>query len=486
MTIRKLLFTGDSTTLGNTGGFRFSQGGRGSWVELVKTRLANVLGVGPLITDGVHTIALGFNAAGWATEWSLPASLTSVLSTDAYDKFPYTAGRRANGASKIWTWTKPAWMPALVGFALYYVDIGGNWQYRVDGGTWLNHNQASHTNQIVVFYVNTPITSTLEIRASSDASTGVDTFPFGIEPYYLAPSTTDGLIVHNIAVNGSQLHELCATTSGDRLAFLDSVVAGTGSPILPTPNAGSIVMHVNDVTLNNTTTWATDLTTFRNRAAPLGPVGFINIYEASPGFYVGQRLENYRDQMATSAAGFSPAVPVLNLYDALAELGYGGVDANAQAATVAVASDGVDIATFTGAGTLHTGDASSIPSTSSWVESLGSAQMIRYRGKSADDLTSCTLYSGSGPLSAGDIFALMQNSLIQLGGPFQMLMDRTHLDQAGHLFVASRAYGWVRNTILGVGTSPTTYPVAGRRADVAYSGKRADVAYASALPVTAI
>lgn len=334
--IRTLLFTGDSTTQGTQGGFNMALGGRGCWYELVAERLANVEGVGPLISSGFRGCNLGFTASGYPSEWTVPSSgLTSVLSTDAFDVYPYTAGRYANGASKIWTWTKPARWRSIVGFALYWVDktSGGNWQYRIDGGTWTNMGQTlNHNNKLCKFYVATAVTTSVDIRASSDASTGVDCFPAGIEVYYQDPlATTQGLIVHCIAVNGSRLNQLCATTSGDRLAFLDSVQLGTGSPLSPTPNAGVLMMHINDVVLASSSGWATDLTTLNSRASPLGPVGFINVFEANTSVYGQVQQTNYRAQTKTTAAGFATPAKVYDIYDAWASNGWTG-NAEADAA----------------------------------------------------------------------------------------------------------------------------------------------------------
>ena len=328
MTVRTMAFLGDSLTLGDQGGFSYALGGQGCWSERVVDLLANTAGIGPLISSGFRGVQLGFPASGYPAEWlTQPASLTTVVSTDAFDRYPYTAGRYANGAAQIWTWTKPARYRSIVGFALYWVNKtgGGNWQYRIDGGTWTNMGQTlggATANKLCKFYVATAITSTLDIRASSDASTAVDCFPAGIEVYYLDPlTTTQGIIGHNISVNASKLHEICLATSGDRLAFLDSIQLGTGSPIASTPNAGTIVMHINDVQLASQSGWATDLTTLNTRASPLGPVGIISPYECSTAAYNQTQQTNYRAQTKTTAASLS--AKTTDLFDAWNANGWG-------------------------------------------------------------------------------------------------------------------------------------------------------------------
>lgn len=315
---RQLVLPGDSLTEGVQGLFSQGAGGRGCWADFVTELLAAIAGVGPLISSGFRGCHLGDTVLGNIAEWTIPATTTAIVSTDAFDVYPAGVGRWANGATKIWTWTKPARYRSIVGFALYWINktSGGNWQYRIDGGTWTNMGQTlggATANKMCKFYISTPITTTLDIRASSDATTGVDCAPAGIEAFYLPPTTSQGLIVHDIAVNASELHDWVLTTSGDRLAFFDSVQAGSGSPISNTPNAGVSVMHINDTVRNNTTVWNTDLTTFNTRVSPLGPVGFVNPYECATANYPQAQQTSYRAQTKTSAA--SLGAKVHDLYD---------------------------------------------------------------------------------------------------------------------------------------------------------------------------
>jgi len=333
MTIQQLALVGDSQTEGTYLDYAYSRSGQGSWFELLRDRLANVAGIGPLISSGFRGVGLGL--AG-SVEWSFTSGAdvwTAITSASAFDKCPYGIARYAFGASKIATYTIPNRQRANIGFALYYVDlgVGGNWQYRIDGGTWTNMGQTlAHNDALCKFYVSTPVTSTVDIRASSDATTGVNCVPAGIELFYASPSSTQGLIVHNIALDGLALHELALSGSGDRMAWFDSVTQRGSNTITNTPAAGMVVMQMtNDChVINNAATYAADLTTVRNRLAPIGPLLVMNPWEY---FSESSQQATYRAQTKTTCAGFSPAVPVFDLYDAWSSNGITGYAAAAAA-----------------------------------------------------------------------------------------------------------------------------------------------------------
>lgn len=326
MTVSQIALVGDSQTEGTYLDFAYSRSGQGSWAELLADRLANISGIGPLLSSGFRGVGLGL--AG-SVEWTFTTggdAWTGITSASAFDKLPYGIGRYAFGPAKIATYTIPNHQRPNVGFALYYVDLsnGGNWQYRIDGGAWTNMGQTlSHNDALCKFYVPTPVTSTVEIRASSDASTGVNCIPAGIELFYASPSTTQGLIVHNVALDGRELHELALTGSGDRMAWFDSVTQRGANTISNTPAAGIVIMQLtNDCHLiNNTATYASDITTVRNRLASIGPLLVLNVWE-----YSGEASQqaSYRAQAKTTWGGFSPVVPVIDLYDAWASNGITG------------------------------------------------------------------------------------------------------------------------------------------------------------------
>lgn len=341
MAVLQSVFLGDSLTEGTEfvgGTSSITQGGKGAWWELVADQLANIPGFGPLISSGFRGIWLKLGAESDG-EWSAAVgSWTNVASTDAFDRGPYGQGQySAAGSGATQTWNKPATWRPVVGFALYYADYaaGGNWQYRVDGGTWTNMGQTlNHDGKLCKFYVNAPVTATVDVRAYDGASSAGICI-FGIEAFYLPPSTATGCIFHNLAVNGAQLHSLCATTSGDRLAFLDSVQVDPvngGGAISNRPNTAIVMMHGRDVVLASPSGWGTDLTTLNTRASPLAKLLFMSPFElaqfpdeansVSPGFSWSDQT-SYRDKTKAVAAAFATPVPVLDLYDRYQQMGFG-------------------------------------------------------------------------------------------------------------------------------------------------------------------
>jgi len=330
VTVRTFALFGDSLTagLGNTGAtYAISEGGRGSWAELLRESIANLAGIGPLLTSGV--IPVWSFAAPAGPMWSRTGTFTALAGTDAYDKQPDGRGATGSHAADIWTFTKPALYRTPVGFQLYFVDLagGGDLQYRLDGGTWTNFGQTRlGDNKLMTFRVASGFSSTLDVRHFNGTADVLGCL-HGVELVY--STATDGFIVQNNAVNGSALHTQFTSTNGDRLAIIDSVKAGTGSPTLPHPNAGTIVMHINDVARANVTDWAADLASFYARAGPLGPVGFMSPYEAATATYGQAQQTSYRAQTKTSATSLG-ASGVLDFYDAWSANGWtgnGGADA---------------------------------------------------------------------------------------------------------------------------------------------------------------
>lgn len=338
MAVNQLVLIGDSLTQGTTGSVGYQAGGQGSFAQLVTDRLANIGGLGPLVSTGCRSCN---SAQG---DWSFTTggdAWTDTVGTDAWDKALYGSTsngsiqllRYASGATKVATWTAGAAIRyPNVGFCIYWMDYASGSSstpsYSTDGGsTWTNFpDTPARNNTIRKFYVATPVApgSTVKIQAANASNTAVGTAPMGIEIFYQSPSTAQGLIVHNVAVGGSDLHHLVATSSGDRMAWFDSVVVGTGA-IANTPNLGVIHENVNDISeIGSDTTWATDLTTFWNRVHPLGPVGFLNMYELNPGLYDTGQQTSYRAKTKTTAAAFATPAPVLDIYDQWSALGITG------------------------------------------------------------------------------------------------------------------------------------------------------------------
>lgn len=483
MAIYQMAILGDS--MANDGfptGSAQGDGRLGGWDELIAEQLANIPGLGPLLSSGFRGVANGIQST---REWSYSGSWTSVTGTDAFDKLPYGLGKYANGASNILTFTRPIYWRRPVGFALYWVNYGsgGNWQYRIDGGTWTNMGQTlggATANKICKFYISTPVNATLDIRASSDATTGVGCFPAGIELFWSDPTVANvsGLIVHHLAVGAQNLHGLLGSTNGDRLAILDSVQLGTGSPIANTPNAGVLLMHINDVKdINNTTTWNTDLTTFNTRVSPLGPVGFINPYQATPATFGTQ--DTYRAQTKTTAAGFGTPAKVFDLFDAFTAYGF----IFAGPASIQAASSGVQTASLVGAQSLTVGSTAGFPlgGEFSLTGLNGNDAKITYSGIDATHFNNCRLVTGSDiQLFIGDALTLLQNSALNTA---LLLGDGIHASQAGHIWIAERLYWFVRNQILGIITTPSTYAVKAVKATAAYKGAPSSAAYKSGPPI---
>lgn len=335
MSLNQFVITGDSITAGNIGGnFTYGQGGSGSFVQLVRERLGNISGLGPIVSSGFQGCYLSEGT------WSFSAGWTNTQSTDAWDLGPYGAAtttryqRYANGSTNTVTFTANA---NLIypnhGFMLYYVDYtnGGNWSYSIDGGaTYTNMGQTLNTNnKIGKFYVTTPLKmgDTVIIRAANSAGTGVGCAPLGIEVFYQNPATASGLIVHNLALSGSNLHELVASTSGDRLAWFKSskITLGTNA-ISHIPNLGVINEQINDVTAQgDSTVWGNDLTTFYNAVSGLGPVGFYSPYESYYlGVYPQATQTAFRAQTLSSAN--SLGAKYISWYTELSNLGFTGYD----------------------------------------------------------------------------------------------------------------------------------------------------------------
>lgn len=427
MTVSTIVSFGDSLTEAdeNSVNAAISEGGTGGWPELCSEMLGNLAGIGPKISEGARGEWINAAAVG-APEWTQAGSWTAVTSSDAWDKLPYGQGEySAAGITAMKTWTKPRrWRTTLHGVAVYFVDYanGDVWSYSTDGGTtWTNCPAVSKDNRLAKFYVTGNIASFM-YRAANAAGTAKGCFPAFIEPFYLAPSTATGVIWHNLAVNGALLHTTVAATSGDRLAFLDSVHALDGTVISNQPNVGILMMHGRDVILNNTGTWNTDMGTLCTRAQPLTTVLFMNHFELAkfpdetnsitPGFPWDVQT-SYRDQLKTTAAAKSPVVQVFDQYDRYSKMGFG----IASGTTVTITNS--------------------------------------------------------------------QNVALRAQGILNPL-DNGHQLAAGHKDQATAVYWFLRNNLFSVGNAPSSYVATAKQAAVAYAGKQATVAYSAAAPLAVV
>ncbi len=342
MPVRQLLGAGDSLLQGTAGGASIAQGSSGAVFEMAMEALANLPSVGPLISSGNRGCSLGELTDAFDVDYT--GSWTDVDPADAWDTIPYGVGKySAAGATATVMWTKsPKWRTS-VGQQITFCDYtgGGNFQYRRDGGAWTNHNQTLlNDNTLIKFYVS-GAASTIEFRAY-DGAGSVGCFPVAVEWFWLPPSTTQGIIGHNLAAGGHFLSQLVAVPAGggDRMAIFDDVRLGTGSPIQSTPNAGSMVMVINDVS-GTTAALNTNLTAFNTRLSPHGPVGFIVPYEMEVAKAAFATQVAYRAQFHTTATALS--AEIIDLYDIYTAMGLGTGSGTQTAAIIAagLVGDGI-------------------------------------------------------------------------------------------------------------------------------------------------
>lgn len=342
--INRFAYLGDSTWQGTVLSPSIAQGGKGNAAEHVADKFASIPGIGPLVSSGKRGCWLGSNGGSFVGdgEVTTAGSWTDVVSTDAFFKAPYgvnaapasVAQRSAAGTTAIKTWTNPSTWRTAVGYAITFVDYsgGGDWSFRDSANpTYVSNGQTLHTdNRLTEFYVAHAVApgQSVDIRAATAAGVAAGCLPLFVEWFWIDPTSgASGIIFDNFAVSGSRLHAMCASTSGDPLACLDSITRGTGwgsASISSTPNLGVLCGHINDFALGSSTNWGTDLATLQARVAPLGPLALWNPWEANTALFPQADQTAYRAQTKASAAGFTPISKVLDLYDAYAALGYTG------------------------------------------------------------------------------------------------------------------------------------------------------------------
>jgi lysophospholipase L1-like esterase len=315
---------GDSITQGYIGGFEYTVGGSGSWVDKLGSAMGRA--IGPNLGYGFRGLWLGLDSNS-DHEWTKTGTWKRTTASQAFDVCPFGDGFYSNGGSgDILTWTKPSAL-SVSGFDLYWFGMSGagNWQYRVDNGAWTNMNQSltSPVNKLHKFYVSRPVNSTVQIRAYN--GTAACLAPIGgIGIYSTSPLMTSGVVVHDLGRDSNFLAVFARSSAGDPLAWFDAVVSNP--PGLKVRPALVTVMFSNDVVFNSPARWQSDLLTVINRIAPYADVLLMNPYEQNVRDPTVQA--NYR--AATQSIATANRCGLLDLYDAWASAGdTGWSEANA-------------------------------------------------------------------------------------------------------------------------------------------------------------
>lgn len=347
MSIRNIFLMGDSTTAGNVGGSNRAAGGPGSWAELV-TRLYDAY-AGPVLGSGFRHVTNGSvtvanltpnGTAAGPSEWSAPVAAAWEMTNtgNAWDVCPngqsLTNGpllqdgvtTNSNPSAQL-KYTIPPELSAAAGFAIYWVDRSGegNWRYRIDGGSWIQHNQTrAGTNRLCKFYVPTAATKTIEIIANNGVGACQATIS-GIEVYRLDPRTNDGVIVHNMGRNSWWGFVQTATTGGaDRLSLYDNVLLGTNAV---SNDATDLVFgYTNDFRLTSPATYQTAAETVLARFMPQGVSCWIlNMFEQGGNATTGYTYQDFRN--AGKAAAAAHGAGIIDIDDAwVKDYGAGGYD----------------------------------------------------------------------------------------------------------------------------------------------------------------
>jgi hypothetical protein len=155
----------------------------------------------------------------WRDEWSLSGTWTRATTSDAWDRGPLLGSStgcgtfRANGASNVATWTKPAGT-TVTSFVLHVIDgaSAGQFAYRIDGGTWTNvTNTWTADNSYDRITVSASVSSTVEVRAANASGTATNLYLVGLEP---VDSAATGPAVHVLAAAAEFSFSMVRTTSG--------------------------------------------------------------------------------------------------------------------------------------------------------------------------------------------------------------------------------------------------------------------------------
>ncbi len=309
--IRRLALVGDSITA------KATAASTPRWADVVTEQLGNIVGIGPIVSSGFLNVS--------QYPWSYTSGTWGAAGV-VLDLCPYGLGKYgANGSGSIYNYTHPTQWRPIQSFDVYYGDYSnaGNFQYSIDGGAWTNMGQdIAQDGRMCKFHVPSAVTSTIDFR-QYNGSSSAGCCLYGIEVFYLDPlTTTQGLIVHNLAVAGTTLSDL--TSVAGRMNFFDSVFIDAvhgGGAISSAPNAGILVEHINDANTRTTTQWSADHATLYSRIGSLCPVGYWSWSEMHSPAYDATTQADFRQKTKDDAALHS--IPVLDFYDIGIANGYG-------------------------------------------------------------------------------------------------------------------------------------------------------------------
>lgn len=219
-------------------------------------------------------------------EWTTAGSWTKSTNSDAWDKAPWGEAYTASGSSAVKTWTKSSEVTGTINrFELFVVDgaSSANFSYRIDGGAWTNvSNTWNQNNSLDTITINSPVTSTVEVRAANAAGTSVNVYLVGISVYFQA----GGLVVHNLGKRSDTIITFTRSTTGDWGAWLDLVQ----------PDLVIIEDSNHGVYINNPTEFAVDLNQLVDRVQAYADVVFFVVPEQNNGRDVTMQ-SNYRQRM---------------------------------------------------------------------------------------------------------------------------------------------------------------------------------------------
>ncbi len=163
----------------------------------------------------------------WRDEWTLTGSWTRATTTDAWDKGPLLGSTSGcgtftgSGSGLTATWTKPPDI-TVTSITLHVIDgpAAANFSYRIDGGSWTNvSNSWSGDNSYDRITINTPVTSTFEVRCANAAGTAVQTYLVGLEAH--DSGLTGRTTLHALAASSEFSYAARRTGSGDWTAWWD-------------------------------------------------------------------------------------------------------------------------------------------------------------------------------------------------------------------------------------------------------------------------